>query len=150
MSHQNYAAALRILKFVERVSPDHPDLFDRAILSTDKRHHSTLHLLLGSISSTFDLRTMTLYVHNLQLSTAKQLLRLFQVRYPSAYKAEIVKRGAADGVGSGVESGGSSADEEDEDSNSDQEEGDGLMSLARGDYLSGRARRPFHSIRECE
>lgn len=118
---QNYAAALKILDFVENISrpspkpshpsppdpsrpspsnpsplsapepscpshpssslpsPPHSSLFDCAILKPALQGVSTLHVLLGSLSSTFDLKSMALYVHNLQLSTAKQLLKLFQV-----------------------------------------------------------------------
>ena len=142
---QNYAAALRILAFVELVSPDQPNLFDRAILNTAaKSPSSTIHHLLGSLSVTFDLRTMALYVHNLHLSTAKQLLRLFQVRYPSAYKAEIVKRG--------LEKGGSEASESSSDESAVSEQDvQELLSIARADgYTQARNRRPYHNLRELE
>ena len=158
LSSQNYAAALLILKFVEKVggpSSQHPNLFDRAVLGGvvpggegvaagggGRGSSSTLHHFLGGLCRTFDLRSMALYVHNLQLSTARQLLKLFQVRYPSAYKAEIIKRGSlskhADSEASNSsDDGGSSSDHDTET----------LISFPRDPLMSGRARRPYHNIR---
>ena len=124
---------------------NHAPLLDRAILRPSRDGLSTLHLLLGSLSPTFDLRTMALYVKNFQLTTAKQLLRLFRVRYPSAYKAEIVRcRGGGPGK---TNSEGSSS----EGSGSDREGGEG-EELTPGDQqdplFPGRVRHSYRRIRE--
>ena len=150
--NQNYAAALEILEFVESVSsgpspsgpdpapsgPDHT-LLDRAILKPARNGLSTLHLLLGSLSPTFDLQTMALYVKNFQLTSAKQLLRLFRVRYPSAYKAEIVRKGS-----------GKTNSEESSSEGSGEEGGEGeelLAGVQRDPLLpggTGRVRQSYH------
>ncbi len=160
--NQNYAAALKILEFVESVSstgspspqasgPDHAPsgstdhtLLDRAILKPARNGLSTLHLLLGSLSSTFDLQTMALYVKNFQLTTAKQLLRLFRVRYPSVYKAEIVRKGTGKA---------NSEESSSEGSDSERDEGEELLGGMQRDPLlpgggGGRVRHSYRRIRE--
>ena len=83
---------------------------------------------------------MALYVHNLQLSTAKQLLRLFQVRYPSAFKAEIVNKNSpkegSDGSSLSSEGSGSDRDETN-------------AATSRNSFQPGRVRRSYRNIRKC-
>lgn len=125
---------------MEKVSPSHPALFKQAILKPAPNSLSTLHLLLGSLSSTFDLLSMALYVHNLQLSTAKQLLRLFQVRYPSAFKAEIVNKSSAAKEGSE----GSSLSSDGIGSERDEAN----AATSRNSFQPGRVRRSYRNIRK--
>ena len=67
---------------------------------------------------------MRLYVFNLPASyTAQHLLKLFQLRYPSAFKAEILKGDRDEDGGEGV---GSSGEEDGEDDGwSSGEDGEG-------------------------
>ena len=121
---QNYAAALKILDFVEKatinqqqrkrdkpsqdkedqtttkkISSESPPstedskLFMDAVLSPSKNGATPIQKVLASLSPFYDIRSMCLYVSSLPLTyTAQHLLKLFQLRYPSAYKAEIFKR----------------------------------------------------------
>lgn len=118
-------------------------LLDRAILKPARNGLSTLHLLLGSLSPTFDLQTMALYVRNFQLATAKQLLRLFRVRYPSAYKAEIVRKGSSKSNSEGSSSEGSGEE---------GGEGEDLLAGVQRDPLlpggTGRVRHSYRRIRK--
>ncbi len=135
--NQNYAAALKILRFAERTRSTFPSVFQQAILAPSSDSNSALHLLLASLVSSFDTTSMTLFVHNLQLNTGQRLLKLFQVRYPSAYKAEIFKKGEPEG-NSGSEG------------ESDSEGNDGEEAVGSGHNLfRGRFRRSHRRLCEC-
>ena len=84
---------------------------------------------------------MTLYVHNLQLNTAHQLLKLFQIRYPSVYKAEIFKKGGDSGESE--DRSGSS-----EGSDSEDNEGEELIGGGPRNPFRGRVRRSYRRL--CE
>ena len=131
---ENYAAALKILEFVEEFlhhqrqnennilfssATSENNLFTKAILSPSRNGATPIQALLASLSSFYDIQPMRLYVLNLPVNyTAQHLLKLFQVRYPSVFKAEIVKGGR-----DGDEGAESSEDEEDEGWSSGGEEG---------------------------
>lgn len=133
---------MKILEFVEKLAPTYPTLFNQTVSKPTTGDLSTLHLLLGSLSPTFDLKSMALYVQNLQLSTAKQLLKLFQVRYPSTYKAEIIKKGSA-------KEGSDGSSQSSEGSGSEQGEEDTLIPNSHNPFQQNRVRRSYRRIREC-
>ena len=66
-----------------------------------------LQFLYASLCQTYDAKSRSLYVSKLpQTYTAQQLLKLFQKRYPSVYKAEIFKQDSGgEGGGGGGEGG---------------------------------------------
>ena len=103
--------------------------FKNSILSPWKHGASSIQALLASLSPYYDIRSMCLYVYSLPTSyTAQHLLKLFQIRYPSAFKAEILK-GDRDGV---EERLGSSEEEDGEtDDWSSGEDGEGRDEEAR-------------------
>ena len=156
VSHRNYAAALRILDYVQQRmpepiegrgegdktfsftapsckrpadgaprseasdgSPTGADLLSGAILAPMGGGGVTpLQALFSGFSSNFDLVSMCLHVTGFPLGyTAQQLLRLFQTRYPSVYKAQVFKNGDSEDSSS---SENSSSEEEEE-----EEEGEG-------------------------
>ena len=156
VSHRNYAAALRILDYVQQRTPEPKegrgegdktfsftapsckqpadgaprseasdgsltgaDLLSGAILAPMGGGGVTpLQALFSGFSSNFDLISMCLHVTGFPLGyTAQQLLRLFQTRYPSVYKAQVFKNGDSEDSSS---SENSSSEEEEE-----EEEGEG-------------------------
>ena len=137
---QNYAAAIKILDFVEECRRhSHPHskqqqqekstsvssastLFTEAVLNPSRNGATPIQALLMSLSPFYDIQSMRLYVSNLPVNyTAQHLLKLFQLRYPSVFMAEIVK-----GDRDEEEGAGSSEDEEDERwSSGGEEEGEG-------------------------
>ena len=141
---QNYAAALKILDFTEefcrnphphhnqqqpkkstKVSSDTSTasaLFTEAVLSPSRSGATPIQALFTSLSPFYDIQSMRLYVSNLPVNyTAQHLLKLFQLRYPSTFKAEIVKEDVEEGVGSSEDEGWSSIGEEEEEGNGDEE-----------------------------
>ena len=95
-----------------------------------------LQFLYASLCQTYDAKSRSLYVSKLpQTYTAQQLLKLFQKRYPSVYKAEIFKQdsggeggggGGEGGLGVGRSEGGlSSSESEVSDWEGGEEEGMG-------------------------
>ena len=87
------------------------EFFKNSVLSPWRNGATPIQALLASLSPFYDVRSMCLYVYNLPMSyTAQHLLKLFQLRYPSAFKAVIVK-GDRDGEDEGA---GSSGDEDGE------------------------------------
>ena len=83
------------------------NLLNEAILAPGENEMTPLHSLLASFCETYDVKTMRLFISKLpQTYTAQQLLKLFQKRYPSAYKAEIFKQESGvegeEGAGSGL------------------------------------------------
>ena len=109
------------------------EFFQKSILSPWKYGATPIQALLASVSPFYDIRSMCLYVYNLPTSyTAQHLLKLFQLRYPSAFKAEIVKRerdGEDDGAGSsgdedGETDGWSSTEDDGEDGGDEEGERD--------------------------
>lgn len=75
-----------------------PNLLNEAILAPGQNGMTPLHSLIASFCDVTDVKNMSLFVSRLpQNFTAQQLLRLFQKRYPSAYKAEIMKEEEREG-----------------------------------------------------
>ena len=75
-----------------------PNLLNEAILAPGQNGMTPLHSLIASFCDITDVKNMSLFVSRLpQNFTAQQLLRLFQKRYPSAYKAEIMKEEEREG-----------------------------------------------------
>ena len=67
-------------------------LMETAILTPSGNGTTPIEAVFSSLSPLFDSDSMCLYVSNMPMNyTAQQLLKLFQTRYPSAYKAEMFK-----------------------------------------------------------
>ena len=67
-------------------------LMETAILTPSGNGTTPIEAIFSSLSPLFDSDSMCLYVSNMPMNyTAQQLLKLFQTRYPSAYKAEMFK-----------------------------------------------------------
>ena len=67
-------------------------LMESAVLAPSGNGVTPVQAIFASVSPLFDNNSMCLHVSNMPVSyTAQQLLKLFQTRYPSAYKAEIFK-----------------------------------------------------------
>ena len=67
-------------------------LMETAILTPSGNGTTPIEAIFSSLSPLFDSDSMCLYVSNMPVNyTAQQLLKLFQTRYPSAYKAEMFK-----------------------------------------------------------
>ena len=65
---------------------------ETAILTPSGNGTTPIEAVFSSLSPLFDSDSMCLYVSNMPMNyTAQQLLKLFQTRYPSAYKAEMFK-----------------------------------------------------------
>ena len=120
--HRNYAAALKILTFVERhdhapiSSAPNNALFRHAVLgSSTSLGMTSLQLLLSSLTPQYDARTQQLRVTNVPPGfTAQQLLKLFHTRYPSVYRAEVYKASVQGSTSSDSESSSySDADSDD-------------------------------------
>ena len=76
----------------ENLKNRYPNLLNEAILAPGENGVTPLHSLLTSFCDDNDVAIMRLFVSRLPLKyTAQQLLKLFQKRYPSAYKAKIFK-----------------------------------------------------------
>ena len=100
-----------MLSLFSTIAVTESEFFKESILSPWKYGATPIQALLASLSPFYDIRSMCLYIYNLPTSyTAQHLLKLFQLRYPSAFKAEIVK-GERDGDDDGA---GSSGDEDGE------------------------------------
>lgn len=75
-----------------------PNLLNEAILAPGQNGMTPLHSFIASFCDVTDVKNMSLFVSRLpQNFTAQQLLKLFQKRYPSAYKAEIIKEEEREG-----------------------------------------------------
>ena len=158
---QNYAAALKILESLEEWSLQQKNnkattisasssnsatttvesrLFTDAILSPSRHGATPIQALLASFSPFYDIQSMRLHVSNLPVNyTAQHLLKLFQLRYPSVYKAKILKGDRDD-----EKSGSSDEEEEEEDGwSSEEEEGEEESRALRGEgnTISGLLRR---------
>ena len=102
---RNYTAALKIMEHVTSSvisSSDDPmgeviegalqpsGFFARAILAPCSKGLTPLHAFFASIKEVYDSLMMCLYVSGLPSGyTARQLLKYFQLRFPSAYRAEV-------------------------------------------------------------
>lgn len=74
------------------------NFFECAILAPCSKGLSPLHTFFASISGVYDSKQMCLHVSGLPSGfTAQQLLRHFQLQYPSAYRAEVFHDTASDG-----------------------------------------------------
>ena len=94
----NYKTASRILAYVEQQRDAR--LFTRAIAPPTFNDLSPLHMLAMPGIGRSPLAQHVMLVARLpKLYTASQLLRLFQVRYPSAYRAVLFKRLTEDEAG---------------------------------------------------
>ena len=115
------------------------EFFKNSIMSPWRHGATPIQALLASLSSFYDIKSMCLYVYNLPTSyTAQHLLKLFQLRYPSAFKAEIVKRDR-DGEDEGA---GSSGDEDGETDVWSSGEDDGEDGDEEGEREESHRQRP--------
>ena len=91
----------------------HPsDFFTRAILAPCSKGLTPLHAFFASIKEVYDSLMMCLHVAGLPSGyTAQQLLKYFQLQFPSAYRAEVFHDSANDKA--------SDSEEEDEDEDRD-------------------------------
>ena len=130
INSQNYAAALKIMEHLEEWSlqeqQERKAKFEKSkfhssdVLAASRDGTTPIQALLASLSSFYDTKSMRLYVANLPVNyTAQHLLKLFQVRYPSVFKAEILK-----GERDEEEGEGSSDDEDRGGWSSTEDEGD--------------------------
>ena len=135
INQRNYAGALKILEFAEGIrgeqestcsrsnglghtSNNSRDLHNASLLDkvifTTKNGVTSIQSLFASLSPHYDSEAMCLHISSIPVNyTAQQLLKLFQGRYPSAYKAEVLKLDDI-GTSSSSESGSGSSDNEDE------------------------------------
>jgi len=115
-------------------------LMESAILAPSGNGVTPVQAIFASVSPLFDNNSMCLHVSNIPVSyTAQQLLKLFQTRYPSAYKTEIFKVEE----GSSSSSGSEFSDEEGDESM--QENGD-FPSIPRL-FLNRRRRNRASELR---
>lgn len=93
------------------------DFFARAILAPCRKGLSPLHVFFASITGVYDSYQMCLLVSGLPSGfTAQQLLKHFQLQFPSAYRAEVFQETATDKTFDSEEE-----EEEDRDSNHDND-----------------------------
>ena len=87
---------------------------------------------------------MRLYVSNLPVNyTAQHLLKLFQLRYPSVFKAEILKgdRDEEEGAGSSEDERWSSGGEEEGEDNGDEEGEESQPPVRERNLVTGMTHR---------
>ena len=73
-------------------SPSSDLLLQSAVFAPGLNGITPLQAVLASFSSFYDCKAMALHVSSIPVTyTAQQLLKLFQTRYPSAYKVEVFK-----------------------------------------------------------
>ncbi len=100
-------------------------LLQEAIIAPGDGGITPIQALFASLSRHYDCKTMCLYASCVPSAfTAPQLLRLFQSRYPSAYKVEILK-GAGEVTSS--ESGSETSESEEEEEEEEGADGDTLQ-----------------------
>ena len=124
--------------------PEQPHLGDsllqRAIIAPADGGVTPIQALFASLSRYYDCKTMCLYASCVPSAfTAHQLLKLFQSRYPSAYKVEILKV-----IGEVTTSdSGSDPSESEEEVEVNEGEEDGGEGMQRSEDQSLRGNRLF-------
>ena len=98
------------------------DFFARAILAPTSKGLTPLHAFFASISGVYDSLQMCLHVTGLPTGfTAQQLLKYFQLQFPSAYRAEVFQDSAADKTSDSEEEEEEDYEDEDKDSSQDND-----------------------------
>ena len=110
------------------------DFFARAILAPCSKGLTPLHAFFASIKEVYDSLMMCLHVSGLPSGyTAQQLLKYFQLQFPSAYRAEVFHDSANDKTSDSEEE-----EEEEDRDNSRDNDGDHEQSSA---FYAPRSKR---------
>lgn len=159
---RNYTAAVKIMEHVTSSlinNSDDPmgeiivgalqpsDFFARAILAPSSKGLTPLHAFFASISKVYDSLQMCLHVSGLPSGvTAQQLLKYFQLQFPSAYRAEVFQESAIDKTSDSEEEEEEDEQDSSQDNHSEHEQTSAFRGLRSKHTSSPTLRGPGETI----